>query len=714
MLEPLKAGTAFGALLAGVGLILALGAGSASDATAGRMLPVTARASLPTTVSGRYVVAGYVNATARVGRTVYIGGEFSRIANRTGSAVVVPARGGPIEPVRAEIAGGSVNTAVADGVGGWYVGGSFTTVGDTSRQGLAHLRADGTLDRIFAPPALGEVKALALAGRILVVAAAEPKAVAMTHAFDATTGGVLPLTYARPRRAGAARVLLASGDRLYVGFGNRRLAAYAIASGTRLWDRHFCESCNQDRGGVIALTLDHEKLIVGGGFKQGRNENLAVLDAGSGALTGHPLRIPRGVQSIAAVSGTLYVAYARSRPGSSGLAAVNLATGRTRSWGAIRPDLLAADATTVYMAGVSVKDERASFPLDRVYSARAGTAHAVLRRVSPPFAGDARTLVSHGGRLFVGGGFTGVGGAVRHNLAAFDGRTGALLAWRPNASDAGCCGVSALVAAGRTIYVGGPFKRVSGAPRSGLAALSADGAGRVLPWHLRLAHWDIHALAVGAGRVFVGGFLVLPGTTRDTHIAAFSLHGTGAHLPFSPKLGFEFDVGVMTVWHRTLVIGGQSVIAYAAGGDGRHELWRHSTDSYVFAFAKRGAMLYAGGNFGRVGRRPRQNLAAFALNRHGALLEFAPAVPISVEALEMFGSDIVFGGEDADGDSPQVLGAVGADGTLEPWRFDVPPGTLVGIPMGIATIGRGLFVAGDFDWLGPPGNQAAGNLAWLR
>jgi hypothetical protein len=679
------------------------------------MLPVTARATLPTTVSGRYVVAGYVNATARVGRTVYIGGEFSRIANRTGSAVVVPARGGSIEPVRAEIAGGSVNAAVADGVGGWYVGGSFTTVGNTSSQGLAHLHADGTLDRIFAPPALGEVKALALAGRILMAAAAEPKAVALTHALDATTGAALPFTYARPRGAGAARVLLAGEDRLYVGYGNRRLAAFAIATGTRLWDRHFCESCPQDQGGVIALTLHHEKLIVGGGFRQGRNRNLVALDAASGAPTGHRLRIPRTVQSIATVSGTLYVGYARSRPGSSGLAAVNLATGRTRSWGAIRPDLLAADATTVYMAGVSAKDERASFPLDRVYSARAGTAHAVLRRVSPPFAGDARTLVSQGGRLFVGGGFTGVGGAVRHNLAAFDGRSGALRAWHPNASDAGCCGVTVLATAGRTIYVGGPFERVSGAPRTGLAAVSGDGAGRVLPWRPRLSHWDIHSLAVGAGRVFVGGFLVLPGTKRDTHIAAFSMRGTGAQLPFSPRLGFEFDAGVMTVWHGTLVVGGQSVIAYSAGGDGRHELWRHSTDdSYVFAFAKRGATLYAGGNFGRVGRRPRRNLAAFALNRHGAVLEFAPAVPISVTALEMFGSDIVFGGEDADGDSPQVLGAVSADGTLEPWRFDVPPGTLVGIPMGIETIGSGLFVAGDFDWLGPPGNQAAGNLAWLR
>ncbi len=712
MLERLKAGTAFGALLAGVGLALALGAGSASDATAGRMLPVTARASLPTTVSSRYVVAGYVNAMVRVGGAVYLGGEFSRIAPRTGSAFVVPARGRAIEPIRAEVAGGPVNAAVADGAGGWYVGGSFTTVGDTRRGGLAHVRADGRLDPVFAPPALGEVKALALAGNVLVLAAAKPKTVAVTHALSATTGLTLPIAYARPRGAGAARRLVASGGRLYVGFGNRRLAAYDLATGTRLWDRHFCESCYQDEGGVVAMAIDQDKLIVGGGFKQGRNENLAVLDAGSGALRRPSLQIPRTVLSIAVVRGTAYVAYNRSRRSSSGLAAVNLATGRTRSWGAIRPGLLAADATTVYMTGISTKDERESFPLLHVYSARAGTAHAVLHRVSPPVNSDTRTLVPQGGRLLLGGVFTGAGGAVRHNLAAFDGRTGRLLAWHPDASDAGCCGVSALVAAGRTIFVAGPFKRVAGAPRSGLAAVSADGAGRVLPWRPHLSYWDIDALAVGAGRVFVGGFLVFPGTTRETHIAAFSIRGTGVRRRFAPKLDFEFDVTAMTVWHRTLVVGGQSVIAFSAEGDGRRELWRRSTDSYVFAFATRGATLYAGGNFDHVTRRPRKNLAAFALNRHGALLGFAPAVPIGVETLALFGSDIVFGGQDFDGESTQVLGAVDANGTLEQWRFDVPPDSIQ--VTRIAPIKGGLFVAGYFDWLGPPGNQAAGNLAWLR
>src|SRR5215216_483461 len=129
MLGSRKGGVALAALMA-AGLALTFTSASRPDA-----------ASLPTTASNRQIVAGYVNTAVRVGRAVYVGGEFGRIAPRTGSAIIVPKRGG-----RLEVAGGSVDSAVADGSGGWYLGGSFTTVGDARRNGLAHVLADGTPD----------------------------------------------------------------------------------------------------------------------------------------------------------------------------------------------------------------------------------------------------------------------------------------------------------------------------------------------------------------------------------------------------------------------------------------------------------------------------------------------------------------------------------------------------------------------------------------
>jgi hypothetical protein len=715
------------AMLLGLGAVFVFGSPGSRAAGISPSRSSESGTTLPRTVSGRYVIGG-INAMVRLGRAVYVGGEFGRIANRTGSAVVVSAKQGKMERVRAEVAGGPVDAVVADRAGGWYVGGSFTTVGGVHRGGLAHILVNGTLDPVFAPPALGEVRALALAGNVLVAAAGPLDGKAASRALDRTTGAALPLRYAPPRGSGQVRVLLAGGGRLFIGFGNRRLAAYGAASGTRFWSRELRASCScaVQTGGVAAFALAGDRLLVGGGFAQGRSQNFLVLDGATGSVTGHPVRIPSRVNSIAVVGGKAYVAYDRERPGWSGLSAVDLATGRAHSWGP-GGSPLAADDTTVYMAGVLGKDERKSFAeaFYGVYAARAGTRHALFRRVSRRIAdGSVLTLAPQGSRLFVGGDFTGAGGPVRHNLAAFDARTGKLLPWGPNSE-----AVTAMAAARHTIYLGTTHfgdgrDRVAGVPRTGLAAVSAGGAGKLLPWRPRLGYWGIDALAVGAGRVFVGGLLLFPGQENSlrpipfTNVAAFSARGTGARLRFSPKLGEEFDVVALAVWSRTLIVGGQSVIAYSADGDGRHELWRRNTDLYVSSFATRGSTLYVGGNFDRFGRRPRQSLAALALDRHGALLPFAPKVPIGVQALALFGSDIVFGGAGEDDydyqRAHQVLGAVTVGGKLEPWHVDVPPDEIDVELEHIAPIEGGLLVGGGFSWLGPEGHQAAGGIAWLR
>ena len=41
---------------------------------------------------------------------------------------------------------GSVSTVVPDGSGGWYIGGSFTQVGGQTRNYIARINADGSLN----------------------------------------------------------------------------------------------------------------------------------------------------------------------------------------------------------------------------------------------------------------------------------------------------------------------------------------------------------------------------------------------------------------------------------------------------------------------------------------------------------------------------------------------------------------------------------------
>ena len=137
---------------------------------------------------------GAVHALAIAGDTLYIGGAFSAVNGTfTGGHAA-------LDPVTGELdrrwpeAGGSVLACVADGSGGWYVGGTFSSFAGVARAGLAHLRADGSLDG-WNPGANGFVTALArigpvvYAGGAFTTAGGQPRA--RLAAFDAATGAVL-------------------------------------------------------------------------------------------------------------------------------------------------------------------------------------------------------------------------------------------------------------------------------------------------------------------------------------------------------------------------------------------------------------------------------------------------------------------------------------------------------------------------------------------
>ena len=710
-------------LAAATGLILLVAGTSGHVAATSASLDPSF--SLPTTPSGRYMLTGFwatPGAMLRVGNTVYVGGAFSQIANRTGSAIVVPSTGGAPQPGFPEVAGGSVTASVADGTGGWYLGGSFTNVGGVARPGLAHVRGDGVLDTAFAPGELGEVRALALVGKVLY-AGGVPRgtSVPVLTPLDATTGAALPIRFEPPADARNLVALVADTDSVYVAFSawsrGSSVVAFDAATGLQIWVHSF--PFDSSREGPTTLALDAKRLFVGGNFVDAGNENLESLDVSTGTPTGPSFQVSTKVTSIGVFGIEIYVARYRSKRGSSGLDVFNSATGLGRSWGLIRAEQLAAYGSTLYVVGRTAAEERQGVR-DRVYSARIGTAKATLKTVSPPLGGTALTLAPQGGRLFVGGTFSSAGGVARANLAAFDIRTGKLLPWRPSVDGV----VTGLAAANGKIYIGGYFGHVAGKTRRSLAAVTATGAGRLLPWRPGLSYSSGVTLAIGHGRVFVGGTFVpvgqkrTPGKpTRFTHLAAFSASGPGVRIKFASHAlnmasgGPLGGGGVLTVNGRTLLVSEPSgVAAFSVDGDGRRELWRRPVKGPVKAFATSGATLYLGGRFSQVDGQPRTNLAGLALDRRGALLSFAPTVTQEVGALAPLRGVLVYGVASLPPPAwRQALGAVAPDGTILPWRFDAD-----GSVDFVAPFSGGLAVAGTFDWLGPTGHQAAGRFGWIR
>src|SRR5689334_12807704 len=241
-----------------------------------RLIPAMALMSLIASTSAQaqdvngsmWVPNGQVNAIATSGTTIYIGGHFTHVGPITGACAGIDAGSGVLRHGWPRV-NGAVYCSVADGAGGWYVGGDFTSVAGVPRTSLAHIRADASLDG-WNPGVFGTVSALAVSGTTVYVGggfdsiggqnrkniAALDSGTGLTTAWDPHAGG------------GDVRSLAVSGTKVYVGGsftsigGQSRLDIAALDAGTgqaTAWDP------GAD-GPVFALALSGTTVYAGGSF----------------------------------------------------------------------------------------------------------------------------------------------------------------------------------------------------------------------------------------------------------------------------------------------------------------------------------------------------------------------------------------------------------------------------------------------------------------
>lgn len=383
---------------------------------------------------------------------LFLGGRFVSVGPFTGPGVQLDANtGAPAGASRGF--DGVVRAVVADGAGGWYVGGDFRHVGGQAALGLVHQLADGTRDTQFdarlqprADGAFG-VDGLALAGTRLYVAGRFSSigggSQSVLAAVDPTTGMLVSAFRPTFDVGGAVNTVVATADRVYAGGsftdGTRKnLAAFASATGAVITSFDPGEAAtprpDDTNGPVEALALSSNRLLVGGAFSaigsHARN-HLAALDATTGAID--PAFDPNADAEV----GALLVDGARLFVGGN----FNFLNGRPRH------RLAAIDLTT----GV----------VDPTFSA--DTDRQVLG------------LARSGGRLIVAGRFRSLAGVPRSGLGAVDAATGAI---DPGFDPAPGRTVRALAAQAAGLYAGGDFVTMGAAPRAGLALLDA-GTGRL-------------------------------------------------------------------------------------------------------------------------------------------------------------------------------------------------------------------------------------------
>lgn len=660
---------------------------------------------------------GPASALAIDGDAGYLGGRFLTVGPHTGSGATLRASDGTAIAGLPPVTGGDVAAVAGDGRGGWYVGGSFTAVGATPRHGLAHLLADGRVDRRFDPAPDGPVRALLLQAGTLYVAGTftslAGRARAGLGAVRAADGSVLPW---RPSVDGSVSVLagcggpiLLGGDFTGVGGKARRGAAMVDGrSGAPLaFDAHLT-------GAVDGATVTGRSVYLSGDFDSAggaARPGLAELSAASGSATAWVPEI--GARKPVVAGSRVYGLTA------GGVAALDRGSGAVVAERGSRnerplgphPDTLAVAGNTVYVGSSDYRGVWEDVPVT-LGAYNATTLAGVAWEQAPSATrggpggvrtswGDVQALAVQGGRLFAGGRFDFAGGARRYGAAGIDLRAGAVtpLAIHPGWTygfDPGA------IAAGAGVVATGSN------PDYNAGAFSAGDSSllwRYAPYPGAVA--SVSALARAGRTLYTAGESV---DAAGHRLAARDIR-TGASLPWAPpggEPGSSMEPRVVLVAGDTVYVGGRfevaghrNLIAYDATTGAVRAGFAPDPDGPVDALALHGGRLYAGGEFAQAGGGTHRNLAALDVQTGAADPAFSPDPDAPVAALAARGRTVIAGGgfTAIGGAARHNLAALRArDGRARRWapEPDGPVRALVATPCRVLVAGAFAHIAGEF------------------
>ncbi|MGD9903079.1 MAG: beta strand repeat-containing protein [Vicinamibacterales bacterium] len=569
---------------------------------------------------------------------------------------------------------GVVNALISDGGTGWYVGGTFTRVGSTQRNILAHLTPAG-VDTSFAPQFNGGVNGLAKQGTTLFVVGTFTTVNGLARgggaAFDLGTG-----------------TLLAWNPQLNIQPGQRTASAVVVVGTTA---------------------------FVGGTFTTASgaaSQGLAAVDATTGALLATPALSANGnVNAFLASGTTVYIGGGFSSIGGvarANVAAIDATTGLVLPFqadtnGQVRSFLL--DGTSLFVGGG--------------FGAVAGLARPGVGRVDAitgavdsfkidVIGGPVVSLLKVGGTLYAGGFFTHVLGEPRLSAAAVTIATATLLPWHPGLAG----GVNGLgLATTGEILAAGSFTHIAGVPRSGVVAVDFV-TNELLPFTISV-NANVRGLAVVGNTLYLAGqFSSVNGQTRNGFAAVDRL--SGALLPWNPNAtGSINNVNggrSIVVVGATAYLGGHFTSVGGAPRTGFAQVdaatgavsgvFADTTGGGINRLVLNGQTLYAGGTFVGLAGQARQYLAALDLNpTTPALLplsiSLASGGTTAVNGLKVVGSTIYFAGLFSSVNGTPRANAAAVDATTGALAPFAP--ALSSTANDVDVLGNVAYVAGSFN-----------------
>ena len=643
---------------------------------------------------------GNVLSMARVGSTLYVAGAFRSVGENTGGLVALDGGAGRVLPILPKVTG-NVVAIVSDDSGGWYIGGSFTSVDGLPRENIAHILADGSVDA-WHPTVAGPPADYAL-----------PSVVA-----------ILPKD---------GRVFIGGQFRMINGEAHENLGCVDARTGASV-QCHLDVSGTIGAPGVTCLAASDSLIYIGGSFETIagiQRPSLAAVNAKTLAVAGWhvdayglaaKLELRHGVLWVA---GEIYVGDLAIAPRRL-LAAIDATTGTVlpfdaRAVGftsipsAFRPQIqdfvFAGD--TLYVAGNFTS-----------IGGRSRTSLAALDAVSgdalpwtPPLVGPrlegfpprmCTQLAVVGSTLYISGYFVTMGGESRPLMAAIRRDTGELLPWNPKPNNE----VGSLVARGDVLIAGGAFNTVGDwRHRAGLAAIDLS-TGQLKPWNPNPNGHLVSSVAAYKDRVFVSGdFTEIGGNPGPRHFLAALDTLNGELLPWeadtdelAEEMFIHNDALYMAGWFTS--VGGQPRDRLAAVDPLSAEVlpWAPTVSDAVLATASHDYVLYIGGLFTAVNGSPRRGAAAVDLDTGNTLPWDPDPDNPTIESMCLAGDRLFLGGafDYISGEPRESIAAVDLSaGDVLPWHPQTAEWSIISPRVKALAMASGKLVAGgNFSVMG--------------
>ena len=473
---------------------------------------------------------GVVNALARSGSTLYVGGSFNTIGGAMRNNIAALNLGLPLDGVAVPgfnsspsysgcaACGTIAALAVSSDGATAYAGGLFDTIGGKPRNYLAGLNAaDGTATP-FNPSPNGNIFTLTLSSDSSIIYVA--------GGFNSSNGS--------PSIGGQARNYAAAVNALdgtATGFNpnpNAIVTAFGV-SGSAVYLAGYFSSL----GGVVRHSIAAISAI--DGTATGFDPNAAGFNGGIAT-----------VYALAVSGSTVYAGgYFSAIGGQSraSIAALN-AAGSATSWdpsghyftGPAVVETLAVAVSTIYAGGVFTTIGGQT----RNNLAALSVADGTATNWDPNPNSEVATLGVSGQLVYVGGFFTTIGGQTRNKIAALNAADGTATSWDPDATAA--ANVLALAISGSTIYAGGNFPSMHGVPRKNIAGINvSDGTPTSFDPQASdpSTGGGVHALAVYGSTVYAAGFFTsIGGQTRNLIAGLNASDGTATSFDPNGAPGF--------------------------------------------------------------------------------------------------------------------------------------------------------------------------------